>query len=549
MIEYLHKYDLEKIDNVPYCVIGSGAAGISLAVALSRAGKKVLLVEAGDWKEDASLDNAYAGNASPPHPETAEYRRQRFGGTTHLWGGRCAPLDEHDFELREHVPHSGWPISHDELSRFLPEALEYNDAGMMDFDSTALGDEAGPMFSGLPSLYPDIYERIERYSLPTDFAAKYRQELASSNRVTVLLRARCTALNTSQDGSKIESINLSNGIDRWQVRAGTFVLCGGGLECTRLLLMTRQKCLPWKRIDSALGRYYSCHYDLIFGDLYFRRGLPRFDFEKTTDEIYARRKLHLSAQCQARNRLLNSTFRLHFPPYGDASHRSGVLSAIFLAKSILAGEYQEILNHGRKLTDAEQNKFRHLGNVLTDLPSVAGFAYDWLFKMKLARRRLPYTLIANANGSYPLEFNSEQVPCADNRIELTSETDNFEMQRISVHWQLTQTDIESGINSFLVMQSRLNRTGVCELVFDAGELRERMQGALPIGGHHMGTTRMGESEEDSVVDSDCRVHGVKNLYVASSSVFPTSGHANPTLTIVALALRLADHLSAAGGRA
>ena len=118
------------------------------------------------------------------------------------------------------------------------------------------------------------------------------------------------------------------------------------------------------------------------------------------------------------------------------------------------------------------------------------------------------------------------------------------MPRVSVQWKLTNQDIESGIGSFQNLRSLLGQTGQCKLVFDDGELRERMQEALPIGGHHMGTTRMGGSADHSVVDSDCRVHGVKNLYVASSSVFPTSGHANPTLTIVALALRLADHLVA-----
>ncbi len=530
-------------------MIGSGAAGIAVAVALSRAGKDVLLIEAGDWKEDASLKDAYEGVASPPHPETTEYRRQRFGGTTHLWGGRCVPLDQHDFEYRQHIPNSGWPVTHDELSRFLPAALDYCDAGQMDFDLTALGASANPMFASLPSVFPDVYERIERYSLPTDFASKYRDELMNSGRVTVLLRARCTALNTARDGSSLESVTLSDGADRRQLHADNFILCGGALESARLLMMARRKCAPWQRFDSTLGRFYSCHFDLIFGNLYFKNSLPRFHFETTTDGIYARRKLHLSSGYQAENALLNSTFRLHFPPYVDASHRSGVLSLIYLAKSILASEHQAILNHGRNLSLTEQARWRHLKNVLTDLPAVMRFGSDWLFKMKLARRRLPYTLVANADGSYPLEFNSEQVPNADNRIELTDQVDSFGMPRISVHWRLMNGDIESGISSFLGMQSLLAKTGQCELVFDRGELRERMQEALPIGGHHMGTTRMGESPVNSVVDSACRVHGVGNLYVASSSVFPTSGHANPTLTVVALALRLADHLAFAAGKA
>jgi hypothetical protein len=328
------------------------------------------------------------------------------------------------------------------------------------------------------------------------------------------------------------------------MRAGHFILCGGGLESTRLLLIARQQCSAWQRFDGVLGHYYTCHYDLVFGNLRFQGERPHFDFQKTIDGIYARRKLQFSAEYQSVNGLLNSVFRLHFPPYGDPSHGSGVLSLIYLLKSILVREHQDILNHGRGLSEDDQSKLLHLRNVLTNFGSVFRFGGDWLFKMKLAQRKLPYTLIANRNGTYPLEFNSEQVPHALNRVELISQRDQFQMPRIAVHWRLTPEDIDSGIKSFECMQSLLAQTSNCRLEFDPELLREQMAAALPIGGHHMGTTRMGATVSNSVVDQNCQVHGVANLHVASSSVFPTSSYANPTLTIVCLALRLADHLAA-----
>lgn len=117
------------------------------------------------------------------------------------------------------------------------------------------------------------------------------------------------------------------------------------------------------------------------------------------------------------------------------------------------------------------------------------------------------------------------------------------MRRASIHWRLTSTDIESARQSFLHLQRLLNSTRDSRLRFNAGELAEAAASALPVGGHHIGATRMGTSCKTSVVDRDCRVHGVDNLFVAGASVFSTSSHANPTLSIVAIALRLADHLA------
>jgi len=174
---------------------------------------------------------------------------------------------------------------------------------------------------------------------------------------------------------------------------------------------------------------------------------------------------------------------------------------------------------------------------------VIGFAFNWLFKIKLAKRRIPYTLVANRNGTYPIEFNSEQVSDANNRIELLEEHDRFGMPRVSVHWKMTAQDIASGIKSFNLLKKQFEKSKACRLEYEPKELQKAMENALPVGGHHMGTTRMGTAPNDSVVDVNCKVHGVKNLYIASASVFTTNSHANPTLTIIALALRLAEHLA------
>lgn len=544
MIGYLNRADQSVLESFPICIIGAGAAGISLAISLSRQGKRVLIIEGGDWDETPESLDAYIGKASTPHPQTTEFRYQRFGGTTHLWGGRCVPLDPHDFENRPHVPDSGWPAGATDILNYYSEALDYCDAGENDFRISAFGANAKPIFSEVSKLAPELNEYIERYSLPTDFGKKYRDELTNSSNVLVLLRTRCISLNCiPENPGSVSSITLHDGLRKLEISVNRLILAGGGIETTRLMLVSKKNNPGWNHLDTSLGKYYACHYDLIFGALRFHSEKPVFDFQKTLEGIYARRKLQFSAEFQAQHGLLNSAFRLHFPAYADPSHGSGVMSTIYLAKSILKPEYQAILNHGVNQSAQEGQSIKHLINIIMDMRSVIKFAFDWLFKIKLAKRKIPYTLVANRNGTFPIEFNSEQVPDVSNRIELLEELDRFGMQRVAVYWKLTDLDIASGVKSFNLLKAQLEKTNACQLEFDQKELERSVRNALPVGGHHMGTTRMGANPSSSVVDLNCKVHGVNNLFIASASVFTTNSHANPTLTIVALALRLAKHLS------
>lgn len=540
MIKELSEANLEIAEASEFCIIGAGAAGISLCLSLARKGHTVTLLDGGGFDEADVSDDSYRGKAEEPHADTTEYRRQRLGGTTHLWGGRCVPFDKQDFETRSHIPNSGWPVTTDVLTPYLHQAQDYCHAGEYDYSVSSLKNPE-PMFDELAKLKPELSEYIERYSLPTDFGKEYLDELATNDKVQVILKARCVQLKLHTSGDAVCSVVLSDQKREFELHHRCFVLAGGGIETTRLLLRAQKEHSTLQNLQ-ALGKYYTCHYDLIFGELKFFNKKPKFDFQKTRDGIYARRKLQFSSEFQNQKQLLNTTFRLHFPAYSDASHRSGVLSLIYLAKSILPGEHQDILDHG-KLSNEASPMGAHIANVVRDCFSIVRFSFDWLFKIKLAKRKLPYTLQTNSRGTYPLELNSEQIPHPDNNITLLEEQDSFGMPRVAVRWSLQKEDIDSGIRSFQELRELLKRSGVCELNYDEDGLQNAVMNALPIGGHHLGTTRMGESVETSVVDSDCRVHGLKNLYVASSSIFTSSGHANPTLLIVAFALRLAEHLS------
>ena len=518
------------------CIVGAGAAGITLACEFDGSGLAVILLETGGFKEDPAHNDIYDMVASDR--AWTGFRRIRFGGTTNIWGGRCAPLDPIDFERRDHIADSGWPISHQDVARHYPRAMQYLDAGRDDFTVAGSLAKPHPTIEGFDGAGLVLSDQIERYSLPTDFGTRYRAKLERSNNVTVLLNARCVALKRA--AGRLEALEFIDGArKRRRVQATSFILANGGIEAPRLLLASDPEGAGLGNASDRVGRYYACHLENVFGRVVPHGAAVAFNFEKTRDGVYCRRKFQFTEGAQREHRLVNTAFRLHFPNYSDARHGSAVMSGIYLAKSTLIPEYRNILQYDEGNAGTT---LAHLRNVLVDFPHLVGFGYDFLFKRVLSRRKLPYTLVPNVDGSYPLEFNCEQTPLASSRVILSGEADRDGVPRVHLDWRVCDEDIDSACRCFMLLRDAMHRSPRCRLEFDEDRLRERMRRSIPLGGHHIGTTRMAASPRQGVVDGDCALFELPNLYVASSAVFPTSGHANPTLTIVALAVRLAAHL-------
>jgi choline dehydrogenase-like flavoprotein len=548
MIVSAHVRSPDDMESADICIVGAGAAGITLACELDGSGLKIIVLEAGGLKPvDVEVDS-YRGVATAPHPDPTQFRRMAFGGTTSLWGGRCIPLDPLDFKRRPYVSYSGWPIRYEEVAKHYPRALDYCDAGRFEFTATGSLQTSTPTIEGFDGRGEVLTDLIERYSLPTDFGKKFRDQLIQSRDVTVLLQARCTRLQKAEGRDVIEFVEYMDETGKMRrVSARTVVLAAGGIEVPRLLMHSDREGRGLGNHHDLLGRFYSCHFETIYGRLIANGASVAFGFEKTSDGIYCRRRMQFSEEFMARHELPNMVFRLHFPDYSDPMHGSSVMSAIYLAKSLLPAEYRTILRHNKAAEDSHAN-LAHLRNVFTGLPQLLKFAGDWIFRIKLAKRRLPYTLVPNADGSYPLEFNCEQVPEPSNRITLIRDCDQQGIRRVHVNWRLCDTDIDSACRGFRLLRESINGHSRSRLEFDDEKLRQDIAQSAPLGGHHLGTARMGHSARDGVVDKDSGVFGLQNLFIASSAVFPTSGCANPTLTIVALALRLAEHLKSRHGR-
>ncbi len=523
------------------CIIGAGAAGITLACELDALGCQVLLVEAGGLGEDDRLLDYYRGEVKAPHPDPSRFRRAAFGGTTGLWGGRCVAFDPWDFEPREFVPGSGWPIRYEEVERWYPRAMQYCDAGKFDFTVAGSLEGAGPTVPGFDGGGVVLLDRIERYSLPTDFGKRYRTRIRESRHVTGVLQARCVRIRRASGSDRIAAAELIDRAGRRRsVSAALFVLATGGLEVPRLLMLSDPEGPGLGNRGGLLGRFYMCHFENTLGRFRPLGARAVFDFERTTDGVYCRRQIRFSRAASQEHRLLNMVLRLHFPSYGDARHESAVMSGIYLAKSLLRPEYRTIMQHNPWAQPSPA--LAHVRNVLADLPGLVKFAGDWALRMQLARRKLPYTLVPNADGSYPIQFDCEQMPRASNRITLAHDTDCHGLRRIRVAWGLCDAELAAARRALLVLRDAVDRSGAARFELDEARLEEQLAGSVPLGGHHLGTARMGRDEAEGVVDRNGAVFGIPNLFIASSAVFTTSGRANPTLTIVALAIRLAVHL-------
>jgi choline dehydrogenase-like flavoprotein len=223
---------------------------------------------------------------------------------------------------------------------------------------------------------------------------------------------------------------------------------------------------------------------------------------------------------------------------------------MFLAKRFIIPEYARRLAAadelaGAKLPEKLKLWSAHARNVIGGLPTLAGFTTDWTHRRYLSKRRLPYVSLPSAAGEYPLDLNAEQEPNLSSRVTLGSDLDRNGVPKLRVDWRVTELDIRTVAMSLREIRDAMRRSNCGDVQFDDGGLEDEVRSSVkPVGGHHIGTARMSAQPDLGVVDPECRVHGTQNLYVAGSATFPTSSQANPTLTIVALALRLGAHLRA-----
>jgi choline dehydrogenase-like flavoprotein len=512
------------------CIVGAGAAGITLAIELTRAGREVCLLESGDFVPDHDTQSLH-DLESIGYPPRANYmsRARYFGGSCNLWAGRSMLLSEFDFSTRPWVPHSGWPIPHAELARHYPQAAEM--LRLPGGHRFAIGAHRRRMSDDERHLLDDarLTPTVSLWApAPMRFGSTYRRALQRAPRARGGIHAKQTHIHLNEAGDRVEALSVATlSGQRFVVRARTVVLACGGLENARLLLASRDR-QPHgigNRFDQV-GRYFMDHPRAVFGKVRLRPGsrLPLLrGFPLPDGKVQV--GLGLSQQTQRRERLLNHylTLEVEVSGYTQQSYQSSVEIMKVLLRRGHAGRRWE-------LGKAGLGALPDMIYLLTPREVLPHPVYRWCW---LARQALPRKPRAE---SFVVVYFCEQPPDPASRVQLGPEVDRLGVNRLVLDWRIDAAVSASVLRLQQMLAERLEQTGLGHLENPESEP------SYTDASHHMGTTRMSDEPRSGVVDRDGRVHGVDNLYVAGSSVFPCTGHANPTLTVVALALRLTEHL-------
>jgi choline dehydrogenase-like flavoprotein len=538
-------------------VVGAGPLGIVTALELADRGRRVLLIESGHLSpndEAQDLSNPGGEGDDMWHVAKPLAVRRQVGGASTMWGGRSVPFDPIDYEPRAGQPEDLWPMRHGDVAPYLERACEWCQCGRPIFNATQLPELASSeMIPGLPDGIVRTTD-LERWALPTRFGQYYQKRLIQHPNIDLVTGLTCVHVACTETGDSVDHLEL-RGLDGEQAIAiaDHYVIAAGGLETTRLLLASDDIHPDGIGNHSDhLGRWYMAHVEARVATLHLDTPPEStiYDHERDADGVYVRRRFTISPSDQNRLGLLNGVVWMVNPDLGDASHGSGILSGVYLTLRSPLGRFMlaEAIRTAHTKTTRRPDLRAHLRNILVDLVPSAVFAISFSWARFLRRgRKAPGFFVSSAANIYPLHYHGEHLPARDSRVELTDDRDSLGMRRLRTVMTFCDADITNVRRTHELIDAHLREHGVGHIEYTVDDVEAGVTEYLKgnAGYHQTGTTRISASPDDGVVDPDLQVHGISNLSISSMSVFPTSSQANPTLTGVALAVRLAEHLDEA----
>lgn len=500
----------DEVFETDVCVVGAGTAGITLALEFLRSDFRVCFLESGGILPDQRTQALYEGeNLGYPYYPLDDARTRYWGGSSNRWhvdigdndlGARIRPFDEIDFVERDWVPYSGWPFDKAHLDPYYDRAQIICRVDPVSFAVEDWSDSEKTRPLNVPA--EEIETVIYKFMGRRDFVDGYRETIEKGENLTTILYANVLEIDTDDLGQTVTGLQVATLEGRrFLVKAKQYILANGGLEIPRLLLLSNgvQKSGLGNQHD-LVGRFFMEH-------LHFWSGV----FLPDDESLFAEMALYNSIQ---RVRDVAVVGKLALPE--AVQRREKLLNQnIQLIPRLIPKNFYYPLVAKNGLNSKVVNTYRKV-------------------RRKVARH------VEKPVKAYYCANMSEQVPNPDSRVVLIDERDAFDQPRIGLDWQITRQDVLSIRRTQEIMSSVFEQHGL-------GKIFVEMQGSRPPhnthgGYHHIGTTRMHKDPKFGVVDVNSRVHGVHNLFIAGPSVFPTGGYANPVLTLVALTVRLADHI-------
>ena len=473
-------------------IIGGGPAGITLALALANTPIRILLLESGGTDFETATQALYDGpETGIPYLKLSASRMRYLGGSSNHWGGWCRPLDEIDFEARDWLPHSGWPFTRKTLEPYFARAQSLVEAGPFIYDDSKVWTDA--QGASLPLGDGGVYTTYFQFSrqsedvLPTNFGTRYADDLKRAANLELMLHANVTGIRLAPDAGHVDRLDVATLTGRkFTVKAKHIVVAVGGMEVPRLLLASNDVASAGiGNANDLVGRFFADH--PIPGQV---GTLVVFDG--------------------------NLPVYYQIPREVDAT----------LFRAALAP------------TDA----FKRARHLLGSLTTIEGeIQLDALGQAAVAATASALNADSSAFKAFTLGCGMELAPDPDRRLTLTGERDALGMPRLKLDMRIADRDFARYRETLVELGRQLlsRRIGMIRLHH---ETREQWLSVMDWGNHHMGTTRMSDDPKLGVVDANSQVHGVANLHIAGTSVFPTYGASNPTMNMLALTLRLADRL-------
>ncbi len=499
------------------CIIGAGAAGITMARELAGSGRRVAVFESGGFDFEQPTQQLYDGAVTgQPMPPLVVERLRYLGGSTNHWSGGCRPFDAEDMAVRSYIPDSGWPIGVADLDPFYRRAQAICQLGPYTYAPRDWAEGAAqPLDLGADAA---LRTGIFQYSPPTRFGEVYRADLERAEGVGVYLHANTVGIETDDSAGTVTGLRLAC-LDghRFHAVAKAYVLATGGIENPRLLLNADkvQKAGLGNGHD-LVGRYFMDHpYVSGAATVMLAGAAPSLDFYQQRQVRGIPVGAYFGATPAAAQAEGLPGFCIGLVPQTMAEQGTGRDSLKTIVADIKSGHWPDHLAY-------------HLGQILNSA--------EW-------RAETTYYRWTHAKPTVlSTDYICECPPDRDSRVTLGDDVDALGMRRVKVDWRLPADFERTMGRAHELLAQELGRLGIGRLRMNTRETGHDAMAAIANGFHHMGTTRMHRDPRHGVVDADCRVHGMANLFIAGSSVFPTYSFDNPTMTIVALALRLSDHL-------